>query len=245
LSWALVDLITRCDGDRAGGRAKVSVQVTIDLPTLLGLRDNPAELAGYGPLAALLARALAADGKWRRLIHDPHTGALLDLGRSSYTPSAELTRYIHTRDAVCGFPGCNRAAHRYHLDHTHPYKPDDPAGGGTDRNNLGPLCEHHHRLKHRAGWVLRRDPTGRATWTSPLGHRYAVDHHDYRSIATRDDQQPLPDACVGIDDRSFRTTRPAPWPAPWPAPRPAPRTPTRRLTLHSDRERPANAAILP
>ena len=64
----------------------VQVNLTIDLPTLLGLRDHPAELTGYGPLPAPLARTLAADGKWRRLIHDPFTGHLLDLGHTTYEP---------------------------------------------------------------------------------------------------------------------------------------------------------------
>jgi hypothetical protein len=36
-------------------RPAADVQVTIDLPTLLGLRDNPADLAGYGPIPAPLA----------------------------------------------------------------------------------------------------------------------------------------------------------------------------------------------
>jgi hypothetical protein len=165
----------------------------MDLATLLGLQDNPAELAGYGPLPAPLARALAADGKWRRLIHEPLTGALLDLGHSSYTPSADLVRYIRARDARCQFPGCSRPAHRCDLDHTRPYKPDDPGGGGTDRGNLGAVCLQHHRLKHHSGWTLRRDPrTQAATWTSPTGHSYQVEHHDHRAEPT----MPPPDDLI-------------------------------------------------
>jgi hypothetical protein len=183
---ALVALVTGAgDGGHAGGRSAVAIQLTMDLATLLGLQDNPAELAGYGPLPAPLARALAADGKWRRLIHEPLAGALLDLGHSSYTPNADLVRYIRARDARCQFPGCSRPAHRCDLDHTRPYKPDDPEGGRTDRGNLGPLCAQHHRLKHRFGWTLCRDPeTELATWTSPTGHSYRVDHHDHRPEPT-------------------------------------------------------------
>jgi hypothetical protein len=93
-----------------------------------------------------------------------------------------LTRYIQLRDVRCQFPFCNQPARRCHIDHTRRYDPDDPAGGRTDRNNLGVLCEHHHQLKHRLGWTLRRDPdTAEATWTSPTGHRYPVDHEDHRS----------------------------------------------------------------
>ena len=149
----------RCAGACAAGCASrpapVAVNVTIDLPTLLGLQDNPGELAGYGPLPAPLARTLAADGRWRRLICDPQTGALLDLGHTSYRPSAELARFVKTRDRTCIFPTCNRAAARCDLDHRRPYRPDDPGGGRTDRNNLHPACGNHHKLKHRAGL----DPT--------------------------------------------------------------------------------------
>ena len=41
---ALVQLLIGCQPVRRAG-----VNVTIDLHTLLGLQDNPAELAGYGP----------------------------------------------------------------------------------------------------------------------------------------------------------------------------------------------------
>jgi hypothetical protein len=171
---ALVALIT---GKAQAGRP-VGVNVTIDLPTLLGLQHNPAELAGYGPIAASLARALAADGKWRRMILDPHTGALLDLGRTAYRPSEALSRYIKTRDRICTFPTCNRNAERCEVDHRHPYT----AGGRTDRDNLEPLCKPHHTLKHKVGWTLRSDPTtGGGSWTSPTGHRYEIEPEDHRS----------------------------------------------------------------
>jgi hypothetical protein len=164
-------------------RPKTSVQVTMDLATLLGLRDNPAELAGYGPIPASAARALAADGKWRRLIHDPLTGALLDLGTTSYEPSAAMERYIRSRDARCAFPSCGQPAHRCEIDHTNPYREGVPETG-TDRCNLGCLCEYHHDLKHHAGWALRRDPSDHTvTWTSTTVHHFLVSHHDHRGTA--------------------------------------------------------------
>jgi hypothetical protein len=198
---ALVALATGTATSATAG-SKTDVHLTIDLLTLLGLRDRPAELAGYGPLPAPLARMLAADGKWRRLIYDSQTGALLDLGHTSYEPSAELARYIYARDAVCAFPTCNRTAAGCDLDHTRPYKPRPP-GGRTDRNNLGPVCESHHRLKHETNWTLRRDPTTeQATWTSATGHQYPVPRADQRPFGTADlpnepppwiDNSPLPD----------------------------------------------------
>jgi len=73
----------------AAGRP-VEAQVIIDLPTLLGLADNPGELAGVGPVPAEVARALAADdgATWRRLVVEPVTGALLDYGTTVYREEA-------------------------------------------------------------------------------------------------------------------------------------------------------------
>ena len=40
-------------------RRPLTVNVTIDLPTLLGLAENPGQLAGYGPIPASVARTTA------------------------------------------------------------------------------------------------------------------------------------------------------------------------------------------
>ena len=69
-----------------------SIQVLVSADTLLGLDEAPAELAGYGPITAETARRLAADasGTWRRLLTDPNTGQLLDVGARSYRPAQRL-----------------------------------------------------------------------------------------------------------------------------------------------------------
>jgi hypothetical protein len=144
---------------------RVNVGVLIDLPTLLALRDNPAELPGYGPLDPELARALAADNEWRRFLHDPITGQILDLGHTKYEPSRKLREFIHARDPKCTYPGCNQKARRSQLDHIQPW-PEGP----TNRDNLHPLCVHHHNLKTHGNWQVTRDhDTGETTWTSPRG----------------------------------------------------------------------------
>ncbi len=145
--------------------ARVNVGVLIDLPTLLALRDNPAELPGYGPLDPELARALSADNEWRRFLHDPITGQILDLGNSRYEPSRKLREFIHARDPKCTYPGCNHQARRSQLDHIQPW-PQGP----TNRDNLHPLCVHHHNLKTHGNWQVTRDHnSGETTWTSPRG----------------------------------------------------------------------------
>jgi hypothetical protein len=173
------DVVSLLGCDRS---PRVNVGVLIDLPTLLAMRDNPAELPGYGPLDPDLARALAADNEWRRFLHDPITGQILDLGHTRYEPNRKLREFIHARDPKCTYPGCNQQARRSQLDHIQPW-PEGP----TDRSNLHPLCVHHHNLKTHGNWQVTRDhDSGETTWTSPRGltakapHPYTpiIDEHD-------------------------------------------------------------------
>jgi hypothetical protein len=151
-------------------RRPVTVNVTIDLPTLLGLAENPGQLAGYGAIPASVARALASDGKWQRFITDPQTGTLLDYGRESYEPPQALVDFLIARDRTCRFPGCRQSAARADLDHAQSWE----SGGETSAANLGALCRRHHRLKTHGGWKLESHPDGSCTWTSPLGKIYEV-----------------------------------------------------------------------
>jgi len=151
-------------------RRPVTVNVTIDLPTLLGLAENPGQLAGYGAIPASVARALASDGKWQRFITDPQTGTLLDYGRESYEPPQALVDFLIARDRTCRFPGCRQSAARADLDHAQSWE----SGGETSAANLGALCRRHHRLKTHGGWKLDSHSDGSCTWTSPLGKIYEV-----------------------------------------------------------------------
>jgi len=143
------------------------VNVTVPMSSLLGLDDEPGELAGYGPIPADLARELAADATWRRLLTDPTSGALLDYGRTTYQPPAALADFVRARDKTCRFPGCSRAAERCQLDHRTAYPQ-----GGTDADNLDALCAHHHQLKHHSKWSGQRLGNGDYRWRSPAGLYY-------------------------------------------------------------------------
>jgi hypothetical protein len=149
-------------------RRPISVNVTIDLPTLLGLAENPGQLAGYGAIPASVARELAADGKWKRFITDPQTGNLLDYGRQSYEPPQALIDFLIARDRTCRFPGCRRSAALSDLDHAQSWE----SGGETSPENLGALCRRHHRLKTHNGWKVDSHADGSCTWTSPLGKEF-------------------------------------------------------------------------
>jgi hypothetical protein len=157
-------------GVRRDLRPRADVHVTVPADTLLGQSDEPGELAGHGPVPASMARRLAADGTWRRILTDPVSGAVLDVGRRSYAPPAALADHVLARDRTCRFPGCRLPAQRCDLDHTVPY-PEGPTSAG----NLAALCRHHHRLKHLAGWTVEQPEPGVLLWTSPAGHRYRTE----------------------------------------------------------------------
>lgn len=165
-------------GCRARRRPDTLVQVTVSLPTLLGDEARAAELDGYGPVHPDTARALAAGGVLRRLVTDPVSGALLDLGRTRYRPSAALEQHVRARDRTCRRPGCGAAASTCDLDHTRDFH-QRPADGGepgaTSHDNLGALCRLDHRLKSVARFRLRQCSPGRFEWVTPTGHTYAVD----------------------------------------------------------------------
>jgi hypothetical protein len=149
-------------------RRPLTVNVTIDLPTLLGLAENPGQLAGYGPIPAAVARHLASDASWQRFVTDPQTGTLLDFGRERYEPPQALKDFLIARDRTCRFPGCRRSALLSDLDHAQSWE----SGGATSLENIGALCRRHHRLKTHDGWKIESFPDGSCTWTSPLGKQY-------------------------------------------------------------------------
>ena len=170
----------------ASGAAPVRahVNLTIDLATLLGLRDamddgiaaGQVDLAGNGPACATVVRDLLANPDCavtlRRLVTDPITGHLLDYGRRTYAIPRALRDYITARDKACRFPGCNRRADHCQIDHAKAWND----GGHTSPANLGALCTRHHQLKTHAGWdITDSRPDGSCTWTSPQGRQY--DHH--------------------------------------------------------------------
>ncbi|MFK0403821.1 DUF222 domain-containing protein [Microbacterium sp. NPDC090225] len=181
------------------GEIRARVEVTVPVFTLMdddtgghngGSASGapPAELDGRSPIDTRTARLLAGDATgWERVLTHPITGALLAVDR--YRPSDQLTRHLRARDQRCRFPGCNIAARRCDIDHTHAASD----GGETCATNLAHLCRRHHTLKHHSRWRVEHgrpgeddvgpdreggetDETPRTTgdlvWTSPTGTTY-------------------------------------------------------------------------
>ena len=113
---------------------------------------------------ALTAWALAVGGTWRRLVTDPASGVVIDVGRTRYRPPAGLADLVRARDRACVFPTCQTPAERCDIDHLTAWS----QGGTTSLDNLTTLCEAHHRLKHTPGWALTRDQaSGILSWHTP------------------------------------------------------------------------------
>jgi hypothetical protein len=153
------------------------IQIVVPITTLMGIGDEPAQLTGYGPIPAHVAREIAADADatWQRLLTDPTSGRLLDIGRERYRPPPGMAAFVRARDGECRHPTCRRTATACELDHVQEWQ----HGGCTAEDNLCALCARHHDLKEHHGWhvVLHEDRS--VEWTTPTGHRYTsapVDH---------------------------------------------------------------------
>ncbi|MQA08179.1 MAG: DUF222 domain-containing protein [Pseudonocardiaceae bacterium] len=148
---------------------RAEIQVLVPATVLAGTSNEPGELAGYGPLDADTVRHLAGNATWRRILTDPLSGTVLDVGRKRY-PSPGLAEHIRIRDRTCRFPGCPRPATSCELDHSIAHS----KGGETSDGNLGPMCPHHHHAKDHGPWKLEQPKPGHFIWTSPTGDTYEV-----------------------------------------------------------------------
>jgi hypothetical protein len=127
-----------------------------------------AVLDGYGPISPDVARALALGGTWRRLVTDPLSGVVLDVGRRRYAPPPDLADLVRARDRYCVRPGCGARAQSCDLDHTVPFH----QGGRTAVDNLGALCASDHALKTAGGYRVEQPAPGVFEFHLPSGHSY-------------------------------------------------------------------------
>ncbi len=130
--------------------------------------DDVPMLSGYGPITPAAARAIAAGGTWQRLVTDPMSGVVVDVGRTRYRPPAGLAELVRARDGTCVRPGCGHQARHCQLDHTVPFD----AGGPTSVANLGPLCVRDHLIKTHGDFTVTQPEPGLFEWVTPTGHRY-------------------------------------------------------------------------
>jgi hypothetical protein len=177
---AAVDLL--CDGDIAGTTpdpehrpdptfvpgARAEVRLTLAASTAVGLDDAPADLDGYGPVPAAVARELIRTAaSFTRVLTDPETGAVVSVGRTHRVPPPQMRLHLQLRDQTCRFAGCTRPAATSEADHTLEWR----NGGETSLENLVSLCTSHHHIRHGDQWTYVRHDDGTIVWTSPTGRR--------------------------------------------------------------------------
>jgi hypothetical protein len=154
-----------------------TVEVTVSLDALLGLTGTPAEIIGVGPVPASVARWLLIDGApYRRLVTDPHTGGLLDYGRTRYTVPRDVVDHLAGLHRTSVGPISQVRARACDIDHVQPWD----RGGTTEPGNLTPLDRRWHRAKTLTGWSYTKARDGTVTWTSPKGQKCQVPVYDYR-----------------------------------------------------------------
>lgn len=176
------------------GGQRVAVQLTVAATTLLGLDEAPGYLGSFGPIPASMAREIAQDGTWRRVLTDP-AGQVCEVGTTGYRPGADLTRLVQARDQTCTFPGCRQPAVRCDLDHREPYDHSRSGESQTCAANLHCLCRHHHQAKTDGRWKVTYDrTTGVSSWTSPLGLTYTRDPERVLPAPSSSGQRPAPPA---------------------------------------------------
>jgi hypothetical protein len=164
-------LVERVTGRARADRTPVEVQLVIGEESLLGHGDDPARLAGYGPVPAAWARELVRGSQAEVFVRRLFTraGRLVGLESSRRLFPAGLRDLLVARDERCRTPWCGAPIR--HADHVVPVD----AGGQTSEANGQGLCEACNHTKQATSWRARPGPGGAGqsvTITTPTSHSY-------------------------------------------------------------------------
>ncbi|OBA80168.1 HNH endonuclease [Mycobacterium sp. 1164966.3] len=171
-------LIERITGVPAAVPAPVAVNLVLTDETLFGGNHAPAELGGYGPIPAAVARAMVdsavtdrrSRATLRRLYAHPRSRALIAMESRARRFPRGLARFIDLRDERCRTPYCDAPIR--HRDHAQPWAHGGPT---TAANGLG-CCERCNYTKEAPGWHVStgndENHTHTAEFTTPTGARY-------------------------------------------------------------------------
>jgi hypothetical protein len=171
-------LVERVTGRSAATPTPIAVNLVLSDSTLLTDDTTPANVVGYGPIPADVARGLISNAATdpqsratlRRLYAHPRSGALVAMESRARIFPTGLATFIGLRDERCRTPYCDAPIR--HRDHATPH-----ARGGltTVANGLG-LCERCNYVKENAGWQVSTNvdetATHTAEFTTPTGGRH-------------------------------------------------------------------------
>ncbi|MFC9763950.1 HNH endonuclease [Rhodococcus jostii] len=184
----MVDLLfDRGTGASVTSGVPVAMNLVLSDETLLAGGHEAAQLQGFGPVPAGIARQLVADAvdrdietSLRRVYSCPQSGALTAMESQSRTFPKSLRQLIDLRDRTCRTPWCD-APIRHH-DHIRSHR----ESGATTADNGSGLCEACNYAKEGDGWSARPVHNPGGTHLIDLG---TPTGHHYRSAAP-----PLPSA---------------------------------------------------
>jgi hypothetical protein len=152
-----------------------TLYLTVPALAWLGHTNEQAGVAGYGPIDMEQARELAAKAPGLiRILTDPVTGVRLRMDRTTYSPPPDLRRWVGVRHETCGGLGCRRPWNLCDIDHAQEWHDS----GGTNDDNLVPLCRPCHLVKSTGLWTYELAGNGTVTWTSPWGRSYSREPAD-------------------------------------------------------------------
>jgi len=193
-------LVERVTGRKAAVPTPIAVSLTISDQTLLGGDSAPADVYGYGPIPAAVARTMVAKAvgdprsraTLRRLYVHPRSGSLVAMESRARRFPRGLARFIELRDQRCRTPYCDAPIR--HRDHAQPWARGGPT---TADNGLGD-CERCNYAKEASGWRVAT-ATGEngdhtAEFTTPTGKTYrsaapprapAIDIHTISHLEVR------------------------------------------------------------
>jgi hypothetical protein len=162
-------LVTRTTGQSRADQVPVEVQLVMSDTALFGTSNTPAEIAGYGPVPAQVARTLLTrvDDQvplWLRRLYTSR-GRLVAMESRARLFTPNMRRFVASRDQLCRTPWCGAPIR--HADHVRPVH----AGGPTSIANAQGLCERCNQVKEALGWHARPGPGDTGT-TTPTGHTY-------------------------------------------------------------------------
>jgi hypothetical protein len=171
-------LVERVTGRDAAVPTPIAVNLVLSDETLLGGNSAPADVCGYGPIPAAVARAMVSSAiddrrsraTLRRLYAHPRSGALVAMESRARLFPRGLAAFIALRDQRCRTPYCDAPIR--HRDHAQPWA----EGGPTDADNGLGSCERCNYAKEAAGWrvstSIDETRTHTAEFTTPTGKTY-------------------------------------------------------------------------
>jgi hypothetical protein len=170
-------LVERITGQVAATDVSVEVAIVVPVDALVGAGTaTTAEVVGFGPIPAELAKDVLAGSRgrrwWRRLFTGPH-GGVVGGDRARRCFDGTLAALVGYRDGGrCREPFCDAPARE--VDHIVPHR----SGGPTTFTNGRSACVRSNQVREMPGWVVRLVHDGRGVHphtvitVTPTGHTY-------------------------------------------------------------------------